>query len=358
MFGKHHTHFLRLCGILKTLKQAIDLLEPAPNSEKSTITDEFADNCDRLVSNLDESSFVIELEIAVQANSILEYFNLNKLALSGYEFYASSSYDSIIDSLVPRPSKQIALNAIKETALNTPKEIVPISLKQTAPHSLNETAPTGYTDKNMENREYKKAILRTFQIPAIKIDCSDLRKQRLSKDIITLAFVQLEKIGLGMIEKSKKKNNKTVFTFVKFNSQSIMSNAEIEKKIEYYGVNFSDYVKKLEEIYNEAEHVDASNSLYAQDLECLYNGYNESEYVSDVEASNSFDFQESEGLCNCFDESENFQQNFSIADSSKSFDNFFQSYYQNGVFLKKFFFQNHPKGANKQIPFRVLGWMI
>ena len=112
MFGKHHTHFLRLCGILKNLKQAIDLLEPPPNSEKSTITDEFAENCDRLISNLDESSFVIELEIAVQANSILEYYNLNKFALSGYEFYVFR-----------------------------------------AQNSLNETAPTGYTDKNMENSE-------------------------------------------------------------------------------------------------------------------------------------------------------------------------------------------------------------
>lgn len=324
MFGKHHTHFLRLCGILKTLKQAIDLLELAPNSEKNTITDEFAENCDRLISNLEESSFEIELEIVVQANSILEYFNLNKLALSGYEFYVSSSYDFIIDSLVPRPSKQIALNTIKETtALNTSKEIVPNGIKKTAQNSLNEVAPNAYTDNNMEKREYKKAITRTFQIPAIKVDCSDLRKQRLSKDIVTLAFVQLEKIGLGTIEKSKKKNNKTVISFVKFNSQSIMSNAEIQKKIEYYGVNFSEYVKQLDELYNEAENVDASNSLYAQDLECLYNGYNESDCVSDGEASNSFDFQESEGLYNSFDESENFQQNFSIADSSKFFDGIF-----------------------------------
>lgn len=75
-------------------------MEKVKESANTQITTQFEQACDEIIDHLDESSFLIDVETVQQANNLVEYLNLNKLVLSGYDIETKDDYDCIIEKLL------------------------------------------------------------------------------------------------------------------------------------------------------------------------------------------------------------------------------------------------------------------
>ncbi len=85
MYGKCTTHLIRLCGVIHTLNKAIRLIRDFPDaSNNAEITNRF--KADLVASQgTFHSNRIITIENVNHAESLLNYFNFNRVILANYK---------------------------------------------------------------------------------------------------------------------------------------------------------------------------------------------------------------------------------------------------------------------------------
>lgn len=99
MYGKSATHLLRLCGILQNVMFASKICKELPNTGADALVSnslklKLTSKKDELVKKLN----VIDEKIVKAAKQLLDFYNMNRVILSGYDIQPGGSLDSQISS--------------------------------------------------------------------------------------------------------------------------------------------------------------------------------------------------------------------------------------------------------------------
>ena len=86
--------------LLKSLNEACELIQNAPNVKLDNITTEFEEACTQIINNLPAKAFIIEHTIVTQAINLLNYFQMHKLIFSQYQVDISLDFETNIEIMI------------------------------------------------------------------------------------------------------------------------------------------------------------------------------------------------------------------------------------------------------------------
>jgi hypothetical protein len=124
IYGKAKNHLIRICGILKILENAIEIIENNPEFLKLT-KDEFVKSV--LKNSLDLTINIKDIEKATKIN---EYFLKIKLTISNFEQNGDTFSYTISNKLIStkgRKSKD-SVSDVKFNILNSKGKKIPLTL--------------------------------------------------------------------------------------------------------------------------------------------------------------------------------------------------------------------------------------
>lgn len=165
MFGKANTLILRMSGLMKAFKTAIEYLHNYDRRRTNDLEPDFLSWLEKSKHIIDEdiNSFKVDKTSVEQSIRLVEYFNLHRLKLAGYSF-TINSLDSIDHLFTEKTGKQITIT-----------------------NHIYDKCTSGLMWKIMV---FPKRIIDTKSIAT---------KTRASKDDIIEAFNNLQSLGLGKV---------------------------------------------------------------------------------------------------------------------------------------------------------------
>lgn len=210
MFGKSITMILRLSGVLSALNSAIGFLNFFPKRNVDCLDGEFMDwvkgNLENFVQ-LNPSLFDVDGETVLQAANLVEYFNIHKMKLAGYNFQ----------------SEKIDLGIIADLLEISNKKII--------------------------NFRLQTIMKKTMEYPSLKVQAIDVYSgSRYGLPDVLSAFEELEALDLGVVEVETAKNHKSVHYFVK--CKKLLNDITVSSKLQLFGCSLG----KIKGLEKEEDH--------------------------------------------------------------------------------------------------------
>jgi hypothetical protein len=222
MNGKSSTQVTRISCVFKALETACTILANQIDVAQKEITREFGDNVVKLVTQLKPDSFIIDLSIAQKAIKCIEYFNLNKLILSGYDIDPAGTFEDAFSKIVNLRTNRSAL----------------------ASHFASLSS------------NILRLMKRAFMVPYTRINASKLGANNVTVAIANEVFQKLEEYQLGVQESVTSSNYHQTNYFIRISSKELLNNQALGKCIVDLGLNLQSVVKCLQE----TEFLEASNA--------------------------------------------------------------------------------------------------
>jgi hypothetical protein len=213
MNGKSSTQVTRIGCAFKAMEVACVTLSGQIDVAQKEITREFADNVINLVTKLSPLSFVIDLNIALKAIKCIDYFNLNKLILSGYDVDPIGTFDDAFNKIVALRSNRSTLSS------------------HFASLSSN----------------ILRLMKRAFMVPHTRINASKLGANNCTVTVANEVFQKLEECNLGVQELVTSSNYHQTNYFIRISSTELLNNPILGQSIVDLGLNLQSVIRCLQE---------------------------------------------------------------------------------------------------------------
>jgi hypothetical protein len=213
MNGKSSTQVARIAVVFKALQVACTSLHGQIDVTQKDLTRDFADNVTKLALNLPADAYIIDAEVAQKAINCIDYFNLNKLILSGYDVDPTGSFQEAYLKIVSLRAHRSTLSA----------QFANI------------------------NSNILKLMRKAFMVPYTRINASRLNSNNISVATANEVFQNLENCHLGVQQLVSSNNYHQTNYFVRISSVQLLADPALGKCIVDLGMNLQHVVRCLQE---------------------------------------------------------------------------------------------------------------
>ena len=208
MYGKAITHLLRLSSIIQTLEDAFKILESLNHDPKDKLSTELKTAIEDHIG--DNKYNIMEVSAVENAEKLVHYFNAHRLAMAGYDIVLHSpttNCKSIVEELI---NKMLVKS--------------------------NSSVQSKFTDEQI--KIFKIILLQ----PGSEIDSSVInQKKRISSEILSRAFKELEKQHLGLINEKKPLKGPSKLIFQKLKPDKLIENVNCVNVLETMDIDIDSY---------------------------------------------------------------------------------------------------------------------
>jgi hypothetical protein len=192
--------------VMKSLNVAVLRLSGVKGADSDELTKTFEEKCISIARKLPAESFIIDVETIDQAIKLIEYFNLNKLALSSYIINPVESVHQAIDNILEQYSKVRKISPRFEHL----------------------------------GENFIKTIEKVLFINSSIVEPVDITKGNCSTIQTQLVFVEMVNLKLGKIINIKNRNNKKMDCFLKLTKHELDNDPLIGDTLLELNLNLND----------------------------------------------------------------------------------------------------------------------